>query len=59
MNKPKYVEDDSHMPLLPMFKNWCMSQGFDNEDDEACNWDCFLAGATAMYLNIKNGVISV
>lgn len=57
--KPKYVEDESHMTLLPQFKNWCKNSGIGHEDDEAAHWPCFLAGATAMYLLIQRGDVTL
>lgn len=57
MNIPDYVED-SHRPLWLLFSNWAKNNGVDPDGDDSdvhTWWDCFIAGATAMYLEMKKG----
>lgn len=59
MNIPNYVEE-SHKVLWPQFRNWCINNGIgDDEKDMEEWWNCFLAGATTMYLKIVDKTITV
>lgn len=55
---PDYV-DESHKLFWPMFCNWAKNSGIGEEpEDREVWWNCFVAGATAMYLEFKKGTIS-
>ena len=55
--------DESHRVLWPAFKNYIKNKCNIDADEDAWDdveawWDCFLAGATQMYLDFKAGRIS-
>lgn len=53
MNIPTYV-DETHKILWPFFENWCANNGIEkNPVDMEVWWNCFIAGATSLYLNLK------
>lgn len=59
MNIPNYVEE-SHKVFWPQFSNWCHNNGVENNPiDMEAWWDCFIAGATAMYLKVKAKEIEI
>lgn len=55
MNIPFEI-DESHKLLVIPFINWCNNNSISVEHEDDCKpyWDCFLAGATCMYLMIKS-----
>lgn len=53
MTIPSYV-NETHKQFWPQFTNWCTHNGINNHpSDMEPWWDCFIAGATAMYLAIN------
>lgn len=58
MTIPDYV-NESHKPFWPQFENWCKHNGVEsNPTDMEVWWNCFISGATAMYLKFKAGDIT-
>lgn len=55
MEIPNYVEE-SHKPLWQPFVNWCSHNELKDELAIQAWWDCYLAGATCMFLLKQQGV---